>query len=165
MNPIEHVWDALRRRVAGRQPPPQTLEELERALLEEWDRIPQLVINSLIDSMPQSIGRFPTIIVCYCITCISMFLALLSNSYSMFIILRLIQAFGRTGVSTVGYVLVYLNIPKTICAKNVGSSFVPTAIGLICSWGSQCNQDQVLQPMMIQLEHSQELKFQHHSDH
>ncbi|GFX78573.1 transposable element Tcb2 transposase [Trichonephila clavipes] len=53
MNPIEHVWDALRRRVAGRQPPPQTLQELERALLEEWDRIPQLVINSLIDSMPQ----------------------------------------------------------------------------------------------------------------
>ncbi|GFU29593.1 transposable element Tcb2 transposase [Trichonephila clavipes] len=54
MNPIEHVWDALGRRVAGRQPPPQTLQELERALLEEWDRIPQLVINSHIDSMPQS---------------------------------------------------------------------------------------------------------------
>ncbi|GFV12418.1 transposable element Tcb2 transposase [Trichonephila clavipes] len=50
MDPIEHVWDALGRRVAGRQPPPQTLQELERALLEEWDRIPQLVINSLIDS-------------------------------------------------------------------------------------------------------------------
>ncbi|GFW03494.1 transposable element Tcb2 transposase [Trichonephila clavipes] len=47
MNPIEHVWDALGRLVAGRQPPPQTLQELERALLEEWDRIPQLVINSL----------------------------------------------------------------------------------------------------------------------
>ncbi|GFU96064.1 transposable element Tc1 transposase [Trichonephila clavipes] len=44
---------ALGRRVAGRQPPSQTLQELERALLEEWDRIPQLVINSLIDSMPQ----------------------------------------------------------------------------------------------------------------
>ncbi|GFV65866.1 transposable element Tcb2 transposase [Trichonephila clavipes] len=53
MNPIEHVWDALGRRVAGFQPPPQTIQELERALLEEWDRIPQLVINSLIDSMPQ----------------------------------------------------------------------------------------------------------------
>ncbi|GFX25365.1 transposable element Tcb2 transposase [Trichonephila clavipes] len=53
MNPIEHVWDALGGRVAGRQPPPQTLQELERALLEEWDRIPQLVINSLIDSMPR----------------------------------------------------------------------------------------------------------------
>ncbi|GFX78874.1 transposable element Tcb2 transposase [Trichonephila clavipes] len=52
MNPIAHVWDALGRRVAGLHPP-QTLQELERALLEEWDRIPQLVINSLIDSMPQ----------------------------------------------------------------------------------------------------------------
>ncbi|GFV14756.1 transposable element Tcb2 transposase [Trichonephila clavipes] len=53
MNPIEHVWDALGRRVAGRRPPPQTLQEMERALLEEWDRISQLVINSLIDPMPQ----------------------------------------------------------------------------------------------------------------
>ncbi|GFW71193.1 DUF4817 domain-containing protein [Trichonephila clavipes] len=50
MNPIEHVCDALGRH----QPPPQTLQELERALLEEWDRILQLVINGLIDSMPQS---------------------------------------------------------------------------------------------------------------
>ncbi|GFU93782.1 transposable element Tcb2 transposase [Trichonephila clavipes] len=53
MNPIEHFWDAL-----GRQIPPQTLQELERALLEEWDRIPQLVINSLIDSMPHRCYRF-----------------------------------------------------------------------------------------------------------
>ncbi|GFV79071.1 transposable element Tcb2 transposase [Trichonephila clavipes] len=53
MNPIEHVWDALGRRVAGRQPHPKALQELERALLEQWDRISQLVINSLIDSMPQ----------------------------------------------------------------------------------------------------------------
>ncbi|GFU28370.1 transposable element Tcb2 transposase [Trichonephila clavipes] len=52
-----HVLDALGRRVAGRQPPPQTLQELERALLEEWDRIPHLVINSLIDFMPQSAQR------------------------------------------------------------------------------------------------------------
>ncbi|GFW34963.1 transposable element Tcb2 transposase [Trichonephila clavipes] len=51
--PIEHVWNALGTRVASRQPPPQTLQELERALLEEWKRIPQLVINSLIDSIPQ----------------------------------------------------------------------------------------------------------------
>ncbi|GFX46179.1 transposable element Tcb2 transposase [Trichonephila clavipes] len=28
MDPIEHVWDALGRQVAGRQPPPQTLQEL-----------------------------------------------------------------------------------------------------------------------------------------
>ncbi|GFX01149.1 transposable element Tcb2 transposase [Trichonephila clavipes] len=30
MNSIEHVWDALGRRFAGRQPPPQTLQELRR---------------------------------------------------------------------------------------------------------------------------------------
>ncbi|GFY22251.1 transposable element Tcb2 transposase [Trichonephila clavipes] len=59
MNPIEHFWDALGRRVAGRQPPPQTFQELEKALLEEWDKIPQLVINSPIDSMPQ---RFSTLL-------------------------------------------------------------------------------------------------------
>ncbi|GFV65356.1 transposable element Tcb2 transposase [Trichonephila clavipes] len=53
MNAIEHVWEALGSRIAGRQPPPRTLQELERALLEERDRIPQLVINSLIDSLPQ----------------------------------------------------------------------------------------------------------------
>ncbi|GFU10554.1 transposable element Tcb2 transposase [Trichonephila clavipes] len=47
MIPIEHVWDALGRQVAVRKPPPQTLQELE-----EWDRIPPLVIISLIDSMP-----------------------------------------------------------------------------------------------------------------
>ncbi|GFV22174.1 transposable element Tcb2 transposase [Trichonephila clavipes] len=58
MNPIEHVWDALGRRVSGRQLPRQTLQELETALLEEWDRIPQLVINSLIDSMPQRCWPF-----------------------------------------------------------------------------------------------------------
>ncbi|GFX65399.1 transposable element Tcb1 transposase [Trichonephila clavipes] len=33
MNPVEHVWDALGRRVADRQQPPQTLQELERASL------------------------------------------------------------------------------------------------------------------------------------
>ncbi|GFW35389.1 transposable element Tcb2 transposase [Trichonephila clavipes] len=39
-NPIEHVWDALGRRVAGHQSPTQTLQEPERDVLEEWDRIP-----------------------------------------------------------------------------------------------------------------------------
>ncbi|GFT11550.1 transposable element Tcb2 transposase [Trichonephila clavipes] len=35
INPINHVWNALGRRVAGLQPPPQTLQELE-----EWGRMP-----------------------------------------------------------------------------------------------------------------------------
>ncbi|GFS44249.1 organic cation transporter protein [Trichonephila inaurata madagascariensis] len=52
------------------------------------------------------VGRFPTIVVCFTITCVSMFLSLLSNSFSMFFILRFFQAFGRAGASTVGYVLI-----------------------------------------------------------
>ncbi|GFW61130.1 transposable element Tcb2 transposase [Trichonephila clavipes] len=55
---LRPIVDALGRRVAGRRPPPQTLQELERALLEEWDRIPQLMINSLIDSTPQRCSTF-----------------------------------------------------------------------------------------------------------
>ncbi|GFW38267.1 transposable element Tcb2 transposase [Trichonephila clavipes] len=53
INPIEHVWGALGRRITGRQPPPQTLQELERTFREKWDRIPKVVINILIDSIPQ----------------------------------------------------------------------------------------------------------------
>ncbi|GFT72557.1 transposable element Tcb1 transposase [Trichonephila clavipes] len=35
LNPIEHVWDMLGRRIAARQPPPTCLPELRRALLDE----------------------------------------------------------------------------------------------------------------------------------
>ncbi|GFX13938.1 transposable element Tcb1 transposase [Trichonephila clavipes] len=41
LNPIEHVWDMLDRRIAARQPPPTCLPELWRALLDEWCNIPQ----------------------------------------------------------------------------------------------------------------------------
>ncbi|UYV83818.1 hypothetical protein LAZ67_X000291 [Cordylochernes scorpioides] len=36
LNPIEHVWDALGRRIRARHPSPRTLVELRTALLEEW---------------------------------------------------------------------------------------------------------------------------------
>ncbi|GFV40521.1 transposable element Tc3 transposase [Trichonephila clavipes] len=53
LNPIEHVWDMLGRRIAARQPPPTCLPELRRALLDEWCHIPQDQINNLILSMPR----------------------------------------------------------------------------------------------------------------
>ncbi|GFV35777.1 transposable element Tcb2 transposase [Trichonephila clavipes] len=40
LNPIEHVWDMLGRRIAARQPPPSCLPELRRALLDKWCNIP-----------------------------------------------------------------------------------------------------------------------------
>ncbi|GFX40120.1 transposable element Tcb1 transposase [Trichonephila clavipes] len=51
MNPIEHVWDMLGRRIAAFQPSPIHLPELRRALLDEWCNIPQYQIDNLILSM------------------------------------------------------------------------------------------------------------------
>ncbi|GFW82839.1 DDE_3 domain-containing protein [Trichonephila clavipes] len=52
LNPIEHVWDILDRRVAVRQPPPTCLPEFLRALLDEWCNIPQDQNDNLILSKP-----------------------------------------------------------------------------------------------------------------
>ncbi|GFX99227.1 transposable element Tcb2 transposase [Trichonephila clavipes] len=51
LNPIEHVWDILGRRIATRPRPPATVRDLEIALLEEWNSIPQSLIDNLIASM------------------------------------------------------------------------------------------------------------------
>ncbi|GFS97650.1 transposable element Tcb2 transposase [Trichonephila clavipes] len=51
LNPIEHVWDVLRRRIAARPRPPATVRDLEIALLEEWNSIPQSLIDNFIASM------------------------------------------------------------------------------------------------------------------
>ena len=40
LNPFEPVWDMLDRHVSGCPVAPQTLQELEHALIEEWERIP-----------------------------------------------------------------------------------------------------------------------------
>ncbi|GFW18918.1 transposable element Tcb1 transposase [Trichonephila clavipes] len=53
LNPIEHVWDTLGRRIAAHQPPPTCLPELWRALFAEWCNIPQDQIDNLILSMPR----------------------------------------------------------------------------------------------------------------
>ncbi|GFT96719.1 transposable element Tc1 transposase [Trichonephila clavipes] len=53
LNPIEHVWDMLGRRIAAHQPSPTCLPELRRALLDEWCNIPQDQIDNLILSMPR----------------------------------------------------------------------------------------------------------------
>ncbi|GFT61518.1 transposable element Tc3 transposase [Trichonephila clavipes] len=53
LNPIEHVWDMLGRRIAARQPPPTCLPELRKALLDEWCNIPQDQIDNLILGMPR----------------------------------------------------------------------------------------------------------------
>ncbi|GFT34724.1 transposable element Tc1 transposase [Trichonephila clavipes] len=50
-NPIENVWDALRRQVAGRNYPPTNKNTLIRALTKEWDKLPQQLLDNVVQSM------------------------------------------------------------------------------------------------------------------
>ena len=53
LSPIEHLWDQIGRRVAQRDNPPRTRQQLVNALTEEWNLIPQRNIQTLIRSMRQ----------------------------------------------------------------------------------------------------------------
>ncbi|GFT15395.1 acetoacetyl-CoA synthetase [Trichonephila clavipes] len=48
LNPFENVWDALRRQVAGRNYPPTNKNTLIRALTEEWDKLPQQLLDNVV---------------------------------------------------------------------------------------------------------------------
>uniref|UniRef100_A0AAZ3QEQ4 Tc1-like transposase DDE domain-containing protein n=1 Tax=Oncorhynchus tshawytscha TaxID=74940 RepID=A0AAZ3QEQ4_ONCTS len=47
LNPIEHVWDLLDRRVRARAIPPRNVRELAGALVEEWGNISQQELATL----------------------------------------------------------------------------------------------------------------------
>ncbi|GFY21953.1 ATP-dependent DNA helicase [Trichonephila clavipes] len=51
LNPIENVWDALGRHVAGRNYPPTNKNTLIHALTEEWDKLPQQLLDNVVQSM------------------------------------------------------------------------------------------------------------------
>ncbi|GFV73381.1 HTH_Tnp_Tc3_2 domain-containing protein [Trichonephila clavipes] len=51
LNPIENMWDALGRQVAGRNYPPTNKNTLIRALTEEWDKLPQQLLDNVVQSM------------------------------------------------------------------------------------------------------------------
>ena len=55
MNPIEHMWDELGRRLEGVHPQPQTLQELGQVLSNLWDAIPIERTRALVDSMPHRV--------------------------------------------------------------------------------------------------------------
>ena len=53
LNPIEHLWDELERRLKNRKKHPKNATELEMALKEEWSLIPPKTYSNLIKSMPK----------------------------------------------------------------------------------------------------------------
>lgn len=55
LNPIENVWDALGRSLAGRHCPPINKDTLIRALTEEWENLPQQLLDNVVQSMPRRV--------------------------------------------------------------------------------------------------------------
>ncbi|GFU19157.1 transposable element Tc3 transposase [Trichonephila clavipes] len=50
LNPIENVGDALGKQVAGRNYPPTNKNTLIRALTEEWDKLPQQLLDNVVQT-------------------------------------------------------------------------------------------------------------------
>ncbi|GFU14561.1 transposable element Tcb2 transposase [Trichonephila clavipes] len=61
LKPFENVWDALGRQVAGRNYPPTNKNTLIRALTEEWDKLPQPLLDNVVQSMVRRVECFITL--------------------------------------------------------------------------------------------------------
>ncbi|GFT05719.1 transposable element Tcb2 transposase [Trichonephila clavipes] len=61
LNAIENVWDALGRQVAGRNYPPTNKNPLIRALTEEWDKLPQQLLDNVVQSMVRGVECYITL--------------------------------------------------------------------------------------------------------
>ena len=55
LNPIENVWHILKNMLNKHRPRPTTKEQMNRAIVEEWERVSEVELLELVDSMPQRI--------------------------------------------------------------------------------------------------------------
>ena len=55
LNPIEHLWDHLKRRLGGYENAPGGMEELWERVQVEWEKIGADVCQNLIESMPRRV--------------------------------------------------------------------------------------------------------------
>ncbi|GFX87025.1 transposable element Tc3 transposase [Trichonephila clavipes] len=60
LNPIE-MWGCFGRQVAGRNYPPTNKNTLIRALTEEWDKLPQQLLDNVVQSMVRRVERCITL--------------------------------------------------------------------------------------------------------
>jgi transposase len=56
LNPIEHAWDFLKRRLAGHETVAAGINELWTRVEQEWERIPDQFCKNLIESMPRRVA-------------------------------------------------------------------------------------------------------------
>ena len=55
MNPIEHVWNFIGRKINQRNPKCQNIDELRTAILQEWEQFPQERHMRLVRSMTRRV--------------------------------------------------------------------------------------------------------------
>jgi transposase len=55
LNPIEHIWDMLGRRIQARKPPVQNMRQLEAELHWEWQQLSQQDIRRLTGGMRRNV--------------------------------------------------------------------------------------------------------------
>ena len=53
LNPIEHLWDHLKRKLSEHEEPPRGILELWERVQVEWEAIKPEVCQNLIESMPR----------------------------------------------------------------------------------------------------------------
>lgn len=56
MNPIEHVWSLMKRKIHQHPHPPANVAQLRQVMSDIWRDLPQEIIRRLILSMPRRIG-------------------------------------------------------------------------------------------------------------
>ncbi|KFM62858.1 Transposable element Tc3 transposase, partial [Stegodyphus mimosarum] len=59
LNPIEHVWDALGRRIAARLHPPENTQQLKQMVIEKWAFLPQEMLHQLVLSWEGVVAVYP----------------------------------------------------------------------------------------------------------
>ena len=55
MNPIEHVWDFICRKIYRRNPKCQHIDELRSAILQEWQHFPNERLRRIVRSMSRRV--------------------------------------------------------------------------------------------------------------
>ena len=55
LNPIEHAWSYLKKKLGEYEIPPNGMEQLWKRVEKEWNEIPAEVCKGLIESMPRRI--------------------------------------------------------------------------------------------------------------
>jgi hypothetical protein len=58
MNPIEHVWDFIGRKINQRNPKCQNIDELRTAILQEWQQFPKNGLGVLCEALRGVLQNF-----------------------------------------------------------------------------------------------------------